>query len=119
MPATGDFRNGAAARKGAAFCLVILALATAPAWPQQLAQDELGTTAGRAFSFQTFQGRDSVIQSAQEIVGIGEVLWRTLRINGKHGTYFRKYEVFRAFDPPPTSLLGADIIVIDARSRVN
>jgi hypothetical protein len=118
-PAAGEFRNGVAGWKGAAFCLLLLTLAAAPAWPQQLAQDELVTTAGRTFSFQTFHGKDSVIQSAEEIVGIGGVLWRTLRVDGKRGTYFGKYEVIRAFDPAATGLLGADIMVFDPGARVN
>lgn len=118
-PAVSDFRDGMAGWPTACFCLLLLALAAAPAWPQELAQDELSTTAGRAFSFQTFHGTETVTQSVGDVVGIGEVLWRTLRVNGTRGTYFGKYEVIRSFDPSQTRLFGADIIVFDAGARVN
>jgi hypothetical protein len=117
-PVAGDFRNGIARWRSAFFCL-LLTLAAAAAWPQELAKDELGTTARRTFSFRTFYGPQSVTQSAEEIVGIGKVLWRTLSTDGTRGNYFGKYEVIRAFDPSQTRLLGADIIVLNDDARVN
>ena len=105
--------------RNAFFCLLLMTLAAFSAWPQELAKDELGTTAGRTFSFQTFHGPQSITQSAEQIVGIGKVLWRPLRTGGTRGSYFGKYEVIRVFDPSQTRLLGADIIVFDAAAGVN
>jgi hypothetical protein len=104
--------------RNAFFCF-LLTIAAVAAWPQELAKDELGTAAGRTFSFQTFQGPQPITQSAEEIVGIGKVLWRTLSTNGTHGNYFGKYEVIRVFEPFQTRLLGADIIVFNDGARVN
>jgi Borrelia P83/100 protein len=92
------------------FRLLFLTLAAASAWPQALSQAELITAAGRTFAFSTFRGKESATQSAQEIVGIGEVLWRTLRADGRRGDYFGKYEVIRALDPALKERLSADIL---------
>ena len=118
-PGASDHRDGMAGWRNAFFCLLLMTLAAFSAWPQELAKDELGTTAGRTFSFQTFHGPQSITQSAEQIVGIGKVLWRPLRTGGTRGSYFGKYEVIRVFDPSQTRLLGADIIVFDAAAGVN
>jgi hypothetical protein len=118
-PAAINHRNGIAGWRNAFFCLLLMTFAAFSAWPQELAKDELGTTAGRTFSFQSFHGPQSITQSAEQIVGIGKVLWRTLRTGGARGSYFGKYEVIRVFDPSQTRLLGADIIVFDADAGVN
>jgi len=117
-PVASGFRNGIV-RWRSAFFFLLLTLAAAAALPQQLARDELGTTAGRTFSFKTFRGPQSITQSAEQIVDIGKVLWRTLSADGTRGNYFGKYELIRVFDPSQTRLLGADIIVFNDGARVN
>jgi hypothetical protein len=97
---------------------VPLLLVTGSAWPQQLDERELDTTATRAFHFQRYEGRPPIVQSVEQIEGIGEVLSRGLRA-GLRGTYFGKYSVIRAWKSSDTTLLGADIIVFGPRAGID
>jgi Borrelia P83/100 protein len=117
--AANDFRDGLAGRRNRILCILALTLAATTAWPQELAKDELSKAADRAFSFTSFHGPQSITQSADEIVGIGEVLGKAIRAGGARGSYFGKYEAIRVFDPSQTRLLGADIIVFNAGAQVN
>ena len=98
---------------------LLLCLAAAGGWSQQLNVDELGTTAGRSFPFESYTGPQPVVQSVPQIAGIGEVLSRGLESGGTRGDYFGKYSVIRAFQPADTSLLSADIIVLGARAQID
>jgi hypothetical protein len=117
--AANDYRDGLAGRRNGILCILALTLAATTAWPQELAKDELSRAADRTFSFKTFHGPQSITQSADEIVGIGEVLGKAIRAGGARGSYFGKYEAIRVFDPSQTRLLGADIIVFNAGAQVN
>lgn len=98
---------------------LLLCLAAAGGWSQQLDVDELDTTAGRSFPFESYTGPQPVVQSVPQIAGIGEVLSRGLESGGTSGDYFGKYSVVRAFQPADTSLLSADIIVLGARAQID
>jgi hypothetical protein len=101
------------------FLLVVpLLLVTGAAWPQQLDERELDTTATHTFRFQRYEGRPPIIQSVEQIEGIGEVLSRGLRA-GLRGNYFGKYSVIRAWQPSDTTLLGADIIVFGPQAGID
>ncbi len=119
MPTTYRFGQGAAIGRGVPLIALLLSLAAATGWPQELNEVELGMTAGRVYAFESFAGPPSVVESVEEIVGIGEVLARTLNASGGRGDYFGKYRVIRAFDPSETSLLSADIVVLGTDARVN
>jgi len=98
---------------------MLLCLAAAGAWSQQVNAGELDTTAGRSFQFQNYAGPQPVVQSIDQIVGIGEVLSRHLRAGGSRGDYFGKYTVIRAFQPSETTRLSADIIIPGARAQID
>jgi hypothetical protein len=99
--------------------MAILLLAAAPGWPQALDVAELDSTSGRAYAFESFTGPTAVVETVDDIVGVGKVLARNLAASGSRGDYFGKYQVIRAYDPAATSLLSADIIVLAANARVN
>jgi hypothetical protein len=98
---------------------LLLCLAAAGGWSQQLDVNELDTTAGRSFPFESYTGPQPVVQSVPQIAGIGEVLSRGLESGGTSGDYFGKYSVIRAFQPADTTLLSADIIVLGARAQID
>jgi len=97
---------------------LFLCAAAAFAGAQQLNTEELGSTAGRTFRFQSYTGPQPVVESVPAISGIGEVLSRSVRAGRTEGDYFGKYSVIRAFQPGQ-ALLGADIIVLGPRARID
>ena len=98
---------------------LLLCLAVAGGWSQQVDVMELDTTAGRSFRFQSYVGPEPVFESIQQIAGIGEVLSRNLLAGGDRGDYFGKYTVIRVFQPSDTARLSADVIVFGARAQID
>ncbi len=111
--------EGVAIKAAAPFIALLLSLAAAPGWPQEIVRAELDTAAGRIIAFESFKGPDPVVESVPQIRGIGGALARSLRAGGGRGSYFSKYHVVRVYDPVQTSLLGADIIILDPDAHVN
>ncbi len=118
-PTTCRFAKVVAIRGVIPFIALLLSLAAAPGWPQELARGELDTTAGRVFVFESFTGRAPIVESVPQIKAIGAVMARALVANGSRGSYFGKYDVVRAFDPAQLNLLSADIIVFRPDAHVN
>ena len=106
-------------RRGRFLVTLFLCLASVGGWTQQLNVAELDTTAGRTFRFQSYTGPEPIVQTIPQISGIGEVLSRNLRAGGARGSYFGKYTVIRAYQASETSLLSADLIVLDAHATID
>lgn len=117
-------RNDCASAHTAATCpraltALFLVFVASGVWAQQLDVQELRTTADRSFHFQNYEGREPVIESIEQIAGIGGVLSRSLQADRGRGDYFGKYSVIRAYQPFGTTLLSADIIIFSNRAKID
>lgn len=98
----------------------VLALAVmAPAFAQSVAEDELGSVAGRAVEFINYVGPHDRIETAAEIRAIGQRLGRAVAAGAVRAGEAGRYQVIHAVDPSVREGFDADIIVLGEGIRVD
>lgn len=98
----------------------VLALAVmAPAFAQSVAEDELGSVAGRAVEFINYVGPHDRIESAAEIRAIGQRLGRAVAAGAVRAGEAGRYQVIHAVDPSVREGFDADIIILGEAVRVD
>ncbi|RKX80017.1 MAG: hypothetical protein DRP57_13405 [Spirochaetes bacterium] len=92
---------------------------SAVSYTQSVDVEELKKNLKEGIVFINYTGKHKVIESGEEITGIGKQLATLLRLNGKEGIINLKYSVFHAVDKKTKKGLDADVISIDREATVD
>ena len=110
--------------KGRGFALVACslvlsgALAPRPAMALGIARSEIESTQNKNVVFVNYVGPESIVQSLDDIKGIGLALGRQIAA-GATRTPAARYQVIRAVDPKVSELFDADILILAADAQVD
>lgn len=88
-------------------------------WAQSVDREELESQITGSVEFQNFEGTHEVVETIEQIRGIGEDLGQLALAPGNSRSYAGRYQVVHAVDPESNDGLDADIFFILDNANVN
>jgi hypothetical protein len=105
--------------KRVAALLTLFALCGAAVWAQNVAEDEITGVEPGSVEFLNYEGPHQVVQSAEEIRGIGSALGLPDAAAGAESSYFGKYRVIRIIGEGEPGKFHADLFIITEDATVD
>jgi hypothetical protein len=99
--------------------VALSALCVTAAWGQSVAEEEITGIEPGSVEFLNYEGPHEVVQSAEEIRGIGSVLGLKDASPGAESSYFGKYRVLHVIGEGEPGTFHADIFIITEEATVD